>query len=479
MSKPRVFIGCSSEGKKLAGVVQNKLSDVADCKIWNQIHGNSNQTTLEWILDDILTTEPGKRYDFAILVFTADDKTDFRGEEKFAPRDNVLFELGLCMATLGRNRTFIIFNSQENIKTPSDLLSARNYQFKSPKAVNDMSIDELDNLIDLANACEKIEAEIRIRGKFLPVEERLELELGAMYRIVNAITTPAFPDIKRRFIEKLNNKKFNEAFSKTSDVINFSKEMIMDFFYPHLFPNNHKNIRIYFAYFLGDGLDINGHKFIKCKEVRHDDTHTVYEGSFIVGFSNPLNTLDADLDIQEQIWVEGNVLACYDEDTFEELFESLNSNSISDTTRNTHSETNYPVKGERSICSVPVLYGESPENRASLGVIAISHSDPRGITKELEEKALALSIMLGYVFKLLLENKPPQMNMSEPLPPKVFGVSARSTAKFRKKVLAFRRSLAKYFESNFIKNKIHILDEDENSKHSIYTKRAFSHKNSL
>jgi len=61
------------------------------------------------------------RFDFALLVLTADDMTVSRGTEKAAARDNVLFELGLFIGSLSRDRTFMIFDRTNPPALPSDL----------------------------------------------------------------------------------------------------------------------------------------------------------------------------------------------------------------------------------------------------------------------------------------------------------------------------------------------------------------------
>lgn len=110
-----MFIGSSSEGKRIAETMQMVLDDEIHCTVWNQgVFGLSGGTleSLVAALDD---------YDFATLVLTPDDlleKRDLRGR---CPRDNVLFELGLFMGALGRDRTFIVHSRTTPPMLPSDL----------------------------------------------------------------------------------------------------------------------------------------------------------------------------------------------------------------------------------------------------------------------------------------------------------------------------------------------------------------------
>jgi hypothetical protein len=61
------------------------------------------------------------RYDFAVLVVTADDLATSRGASRAVPRDNVVFEAGLFMGRLGPERTFVLYDAAAQPKLPSDL----------------------------------------------------------------------------------------------------------------------------------------------------------------------------------------------------------------------------------------------------------------------------------------------------------------------------------------------------------------------
>lgn len=92
--------------------------------------------------------------DFAVFVFAPDDRLETRGVAGRSPRDNVLFELGLFVATLGRDRTFIIKSSDADLHVLSDLsgLMMATYSFSRDAS-------KLDK--ELAPACEKILDRIR------------------------------------------------------------------------------------------------------------------------------------------------------------------------------------------------------------------------------------------------------------------------------------------------------------------------------
>ena len=114
VGKPRVFIGSSTEGLPVAKHLQVEMEYDAEVTIWHQgVFGLSGGT-----LDSLVKV--ASNFDFAVLVLTPDDVVTKRDRTHNAPRDNVLFELGLLMGALGRERTYIVHPRVE-IDLPSDL----------------------------------------------------------------------------------------------------------------------------------------------------------------------------------------------------------------------------------------------------------------------------------------------------------------------------------------------------------------------
>ncbi len=62
-----------------------------------------------------------QEFDFAVMIFSAEDTTLARNVEEPSPRDNVVFEAGLFAGALGFDRLFIVTPRGVHIKIPSDL----------------------------------------------------------------------------------------------------------------------------------------------------------------------------------------------------------------------------------------------------------------------------------------------------------------------------------------------------------------------
>ena len=89
------------------------MRDNADVQIWTSAF-RLGETTLEALEREL------SRSDYAILVATADDVIGSRGEIRPAPRDNVIFEAGLFMGRLGRDRAFVLCDVASRQKLPTD-----------------------------------------------------------------------------------------------------------------------------------------------------------------------------------------------------------------------------------------------------------------------------------------------------------------------------------------------------------------------
>ena len=149
-SKPVVFIGSSTEGLEVARALQCHLRDFTQCKIWDQGVFGLGEGTLESLIRAAETS------DFAILVVTPDDLIECRGERSHAPRDNVIFELGLFIGSLGSRRTFLVFDEDIGVKLPTDLSGITAATYRSKKHPNLKSA--------LSSAAQGIETNIKGSG---------------------------------------------------------------------------------------------------------------------------------------------------------------------------------------------------------------------------------------------------------------------------------------------------------------------------
>lgn len=112
----RVFIICSVEALAVGRIIENAFAhDDFVVRLWT----NDVFKVASYALESLETEVDDS--DFAIAIAHSDDVTLFRDQEWPAPRDNVIFELGLFMGRLGRERAILMEPREDKVKLPSDL----------------------------------------------------------------------------------------------------------------------------------------------------------------------------------------------------------------------------------------------------------------------------------------------------------------------------------------------------------------------
>ncbi len=121
---PNLFIGSSVESIELARQVQLSLEFDCASQVWDQGVFAAGGITLDSLIAE------AKKSDFAVLIFSADDQVKSRDVTYNSPRDNILFELGLFVGLLGRERTFMLIDKDNDVKIPSDLAGVTPVEFR-------------------------------------------------------------------------------------------------------------------------------------------------------------------------------------------------------------------------------------------------------------------------------------------------------------------------------------------------------------
>jgi hypothetical protein len=156
--KPSVFIGSSTKGEPIARAVEKNLEFRAETLLWQHMFPQGKAT-----LESLVHAADG--IDFAVLVLTPDDLTESKGEVMSSPRDNVLFELGLFMGRLGRERTFAVYSRDEKLKLPTDLSGITWAEYSPHRNWNNLSAE-------VSPACTPILVAITNLG---PLRRKLEV----------------------------------------------------------------------------------------------------------------------------------------------------------------------------------------------------------------------------------------------------------------------------------------------------------------
>lgn len=115
MEKPAVFIASSAEGLSVADAINVNLDHDVHCTLWRN---NTFKLGSDGLGDLI---KKSSAVDFAVFVFTPDDIVTMREKELAVARDNVVFELGLFIGSLGKDRCYVVKPRGVEMHLPSDV----------------------------------------------------------------------------------------------------------------------------------------------------------------------------------------------------------------------------------------------------------------------------------------------------------------------------------------------------------------------
>jgi len=124
-SEPIVFIASSSECLDVVREIQSCFGrDKFTTKPWTDSVFIPTKTPIEDLVSLV------RNIDFGLVILSGEDVVRSRKKLADAPRDNVIFELGMLIGAIGRERTFIISEDGIDIKIPSDLIGVNHLKFK-------------------------------------------------------------------------------------------------------------------------------------------------------------------------------------------------------------------------------------------------------------------------------------------------------------------------------------------------------------
>lgn len=122
--RPVLFIGSSVESLAVAREIQSGLAhDKFVVRVWTDGVFAAGSNAIGDLMAQV------RESDFALMVFSPDDKVVSRHKQSDAPRDNVVFELGLFMGEIGPERTFVVKPRGVALRVPTDLLGIKPLEY--------------------------------------------------------------------------------------------------------------------------------------------------------------------------------------------------------------------------------------------------------------------------------------------------------------------------------------------------------------
>lgn len=121
---PKIAIFSSAECLNVCEDLVVRWDRDTESRIWATDIFAAGDITVEAIIST------ARLVDFAIFIFSCDDKIESRNKTYYAPRDNVIMEYGLCCGILGGNRAILLVEDRDDIKIPSNLNGITQIRFE-------------------------------------------------------------------------------------------------------------------------------------------------------------------------------------------------------------------------------------------------------------------------------------------------------------------------------------------------------------
>jgi len=183
--KPWAFIASSREAKHVADSIHTNLQSDAECTVWTDGAFGLSALLTESLMAQVRDS------DFGIFVFSADDKLMSRGELLLAPRDNVIYELGMFSGAIGTRRCFFAIPDKPRIHIPSDLLGITSGDYETGRTDDNWSAST-------APFCSDVRKGILREGlRSSSIDDRLR-ELAVQYECCDWIVDPVSAGVARR-----------------------------------------------------------------------------------------------------------------------------------------------------------------------------------------------------------------------------------------------------------------------------------------
>jgi len=162
--KQRVFIGSSSEQLHIARAIEINLACDHEPTVWDAGIFELSKDSLSGLIDRLDGS------DAAVFVLAPDDVTQLRQQSFDVARDNVIFELGLFIGRLGRERTyFVVPRGQAKLHLPSDLLGLVAAEYDPSRSDGNWEAS-------VSPGCTRIRAALqKLTERTPPVDRRLDI----------------------------------------------------------------------------------------------------------------------------------------------------------------------------------------------------------------------------------------------------------------------------------------------------------------